>query len=89
MLRRRVRVAEYHVGTLEILVEVSLYDESSESFHGIKISNLIEYAHKDKELDDPKSILLICPNIEHYMLGLLLVVAESTIFEPRCGGKQK
>ena len=75
MLRRRVRVAEYSVGLLDRLQEISLYDESADSFHAIKKANILKYAyHSDTNIgvNDYKSVLLIRPNIEHYMLGVII-----------------
>jgi len=72
MLRRRVRVAEYYVGSMVDLLEVQLYDESSDSFHGIKEATLKEYAWKLDDESECKSVLLIRPNIEHYILGVII-----------------
>jgi len=72
MLRRRVRVAEYYVGSMVDLVEVQLYDESSDSFHGIKEATLKDHAWNLNEGTECRSVLLIRPNIEHYMLGVII-----------------
>ena len=72
MLRRRVRVAEYYVGSMVDLVEVQLYDESSDSFHGIKEATLKDHAWNLNEGTECRSVLLIRPNIEHYMLGIII-----------------
>ena len=72
MLRRRVRVAEYYVGSMVDLVEVQLYDESSDRFHGIKEATLKDHAWNLNEGTECRSVLLIRPNIEHYMLGVII-----------------
>jgi hypothetical protein len=75
MLRRRVRVAEYYVGSLSHLEEVMLYDESADSFHAIRKATLEKYAFKTVNglpTEDYKSMLIIRPNIEHYMLGVII-----------------
>jgi len=76
VLRRRVRVAEFYVGLAAQLTSVSLYDEMADSFNCEPCSNLltkIKRRHNENDENNTfKSIMLIRPNIEHYMLGVII-----------------
>lgn len=83
LLRRRVRVAEMYVGTAggdwragntTGLKSISLYDESSDNMQKISVQDLINSQGGDPSWDQDAnySWLLIRPNIEHYMLGMII-----------------
>ena len=83
IMRRRVRVCEYYLGKPS--QTVTLYDESSDNFHTISWETIKNAVYKDDARNqcvphecapetpgEVKSVMLIRPNIEHYMLGLII-----------------
>ena len=84
LMRRRVRVAEFYVGPHANLDCVELYDENSDSFSALTFADLAKKSgNPGKEVqDNPESqkepwnaagsFLLLRPNIEHYMLGVII-----------------
>jgi len=84
IMRRRVRVAEFYLVKTENLVSVNLYDEMADNFAVLDYQDTIlnkilgEGVHRtpvqagQPARDDIQSVLLIRPNIEHYMLGVII-----------------
>ena len=78
IMRRRVRVAEYYLIQTEALDKVMLYDETADNFVPVNwkadiMPKILEKAPGTATVEtDFKTILLVRPNIEHYMLGLII-----------------
>jgi len=87
MLRRRVRVAEYYVGSMVDLVEVQLYDESSDSFHGIKEATLKDYAWNLNRGPSADRCSSSVPTSNITCLASLLGEVVLTISEQPCGDR--
>jgi len=72
-MRRRVRVAEFYLIKTDNLATVHLYDEMADNFALLNYRETI--LPKILVADNgaaPSSVLLIRPNIEHYMLGVII-----------------
>ena len=84
IMRRRVRVAEFYLVKTENLVSVNLYDEMADNFAVLDYQDTIlnkilgeGVHHVPAQAGQPardviQSVLLIRPNIEHYMLGVII-----------------
>jgi len=84
IMRRRVRVAEFYLIKTENLVSVNLYDEMADNFAVLDYADTIvnkilgEGMHRapaqagQPARSEIQSVLLIRPNIEHYMLGVII-----------------
>jgi len=84
IMRRRVRVAEFYLIKTENLVSVNLYDEMADNFAVLDYADTIENKILGEGMhrapaqagqparSEIQSVLLIRPNIEHYMLGVII-----------------
>lgn len=84
LLRRRVRTAEFYlVPRFNDVNRVLLYDEASDNWapvtkedicrHALRPDDLLENANADRTNDgQAQTALLLRPNIEHYMLALII-----------------
>ena len=71
IMRRRVRVAEFYLVKTEGLVSLQLYDEMADNFATLNYTETIKTKVATSDTD-PVTLLLIRPNIEHYMLGVII-----------------
>jgi len=72
IMRRRVRVAEFYLVKTDRLQAVQLYDEMADNFATLNYVETIKEKVQKSDKGDPKALLLIRPNIEHYMLGVII-----------------
>jgi len=73
IMRRRVRVAEFYLIKTTDLLSVQLYDEMADNFATLGYDETIkEKVLQAPEEGPPTTLLLIRPNIEHYMLGVII-----------------
>jgi len=72
VMRRRVRVAEFYLVKTENLASVQLYDEMADNFAVLNAATILPKVKTSTSLQDPDAVLLIRPNIEHYMLGVII-----------------
>jgi len=77
VMRRRVRVAEFYLFKAADLASVHLYDEMADNFAVLNADTIRKkikgYNHTNPQASDQhEAILLIRPNIEHYMLGVII-----------------
>jgi len=67
-----VRVAEFYLVKTEALATVQLYDEMADNFAVLNANTILtKVKHTDPQVE-PEVVLLIRPNIEHYMLGVII-----------------
>jgi len=74
IMLRRVRVAEYYsIPKPSDTDKIQLYDEGRDAWVTFTWNELVEQAKlKDGDGIDPKHVLLIRPNIEHQMFGVIV-----------------
>jgi hypothetical protein len=77
VMRRRVRVAEFYLVKSNELASVHLYDEMADNFAVLNADTIRKkikgYNRLNPHLSaQHEAILLIRPNIEHYMLGVII-----------------
>ena len=87
LLRRRVRTAEFYlVPNLQTVQYVHLYDEASDNWSPLSVGDILSNALKHPSIGEglqeleqggeegqiARSALLLRPNIEHYMLALII-----------------
>jgi len=72
VMRRRVRVAEFYLVKTENLASVQLYDEMADNFAVLNAATILPKVKVMSPVRHPDAVLLIRPNIEHYMLGVII-----------------
>jgi len=78
VMRRRVRVAEYYLIQTDGLDKVMLYDETADNFVPVNwrtdiMPKILQKTTGTATVEaNFKTVLLVRPNIEHYMLGLII-----------------
>jgi len=77
VMRRRVRVAEFYLVRSDGLASVQLYDEMADNFAVLNADTIRRkikgYNKMNPSASQPHdAILLVRPNIEHYMLGVII-----------------
>ena len=79
LLRRRVRTAEFYlVPSFDKVNRVLLYDEASDNWAPVTKEDICAHALRQDGVEDgaeakgAQTALLLRPNIEHYMLALII-----------------